>query len=325
MNSAEKYLVTGGAGFIGSHLVRRLLADGKTVRVVDNLSTGEISRLSDLRADIEFIEGDLANEEISRKATAGIAYAFHEAAIPSVQRSVQDPVGTNRANITATLNLLESSRKAGVQRLVYAASSSAYGDTPTLPKQENMRPRPLSPYALQKLAGEQYCKLYFDIYGLETVSLRYFNVFGPRQDPNSEYSAVVPKFTSKLLAGEAITVYGDGEQSRDFTYIENVVEANLLALRSPRAAGHVVNVGCGARISLNELVRILENELATKAKVHYESAKPGDVRHSLADIRRAKELLDYEPTVMIQEGLRRTIEAMKKNKGASRNRVGEIR
>ena len=311
---AEKYLVTGGGGFIGAHLVRRLLADGKNVRVVDNLSTGEILRLSDLMADIEFIEGDLADEEISQEATEGVAYVFHEAAIPSVQRSVQDPVGTNRANITATLNLLESSRKAGVRRFVYAASSSAYGDTPTLPKQESMRPRPLSPYALQKLAGEQYCKLFFDIYGLETVSLRYFNVFGPRQDPNSEYSAVVPKFTSKLLAGEAISVYGDGEQSRDFTYIENVVEANLLALRAPRAAGQVVNVGCGARISLNELVRILENELATKAKVNYESAKPGDVRHSLADIRRAKELLGYEPKVMIQEGLRRTIDAMKKNK-----------
>jgi nucleoside-diphosphate-sugar epimerase len=265
-------------------------------------------------ADIEFIEGNLADQESSRKATDGVAYVFHEAAIPSVQRSMQDPVGTNRANITATLNLLESSRKAGVRRFVYAASSSAYGDTPTLPKQENMRPRPLSPYALQKLAGEQYCKLYFDIYGLETVSLRYFNVFGPRQDPNSEYSAVVPKFISKLLVGEAISVYGDGEQSRDFTYVENVVEANLLALRSPRAPGQVVNVGCGARISLNELVRILENELGTKAKVNYESAKPGDVLHSLADIRRGKELLNYEPTVMIQEGLRRTIAAMKKNK-----------
>ena len=228
---SEKYLVTGGAGFIGSHLVRRLVAEGKTVRVVDNLSTGQVSRLADLMTAIEFVEGDLADERVSQDAVKEIDYVLHQAAVPSVQRSVQDPVSTNRANITATLNLLESCRRAGVRRLVYAASSSAYGDTEILPKHEDMPAKPLSPYALQKFVGEQYCKLYHELYGLETVSLRYFNVFGPGQDPHSEYSAVIPKFITGLLANQPITIFGDGEQSRDFTYIDNVVEANLLALQ----------------------------------------------------------------------------------------------
>ena len=232
----EKYLVTGGAGFIGSHLVRRLVAEGKTVRVVDNLSTGQVSRLADLITEIEFLEGDLADERVSQDAVNEIDCVLHQAAVPSVQRSVQDPVGTNRANITATLNLLESCRRAGVRRLVYAASSSAYGDTEILPKQEDMPANPLSPYALQKFVGEQYCKVYHTLYGLETVSLRYFNVFGPGQDPHSEYSAVIPKFITGLLANQPITIFGDGEQSRDFTFIDNVVEANLLALRGQRSA-----------------------------------------------------------------------------------------
>jgi UDP-glucose 4-epimerase len=316
---SEKYLVTGGAGFIGSHLVRRLAAEGKTVRVVDNLSTGRVSRLDDLMTAIEFVEGDLADKRVSQDAVKEIDYVLHQAAVPSVQRSVQDPVGTNRANITATLNLLESSRNARVRRLVYAASSSAYGDTEVLPKKEDMPANPLSPYALQKLAGEQYCKLYHNLYGLETVSLRYFNVFGPDQDPDSDYSAVIPKFTTKLLAAESLTVYGDGEQSRDFTYIENVVEANLLALRAKEAPGKVCNIGCGERITLKQLIQILEKITDAKARVEYAAAKPGDVRHSLADIGRAKAILQYQPKISVEEGLRRTGAAYQSGIAAQRS------
>lgn len=309
---AFNYLVTGGAGFIGSHITKRLLAEGATVRVVDNLSTGNLQRLDDVRARIDFVEGDLAERSVSDTVVNDVDYVLHQAAVPSVQRSVVDTVSTNRANITATLNLLESCRKAGVRRVVYAASSSAYGDTEVLPKTEDMPANPLSPYALQKWVGERYCKLYYDLYGLETVSLRYFNVFGPAQDPRSEYSAVIPKFTTKLLAGEAITVYGDGEQSRDFTYIDNVVEANLLALDAPAAAGQVCNIGCGERITLNRLIHLLEGMLGVKAPLTYAPPKPGDVRHSLADIGRAKTFLCYEPKVMVEEGLRRTVAAMRK-------------
>lgn len=305
----ERYLVTGGAGFIGSHIVRRLVARGEFVRVIDNLSTGLSARLDDVRDSIEFVEGDLANERVSDEVVRGIDYVLHQAAVPSVQRSVRDPIGTNRSNVTATLNILESSRKTGIRRFVYAASSSAYGDTEVLPKTEEMTPNPLSPYALQKLVGERYCKLYYDLYGLETVSLRYFNVFGPDQDPHSEYSAVIPKFITKLLATEPITVYGDGEQSRDFTYVENVVEANLLALGAIDAPGYVCNIGCGERIELNHLIRLLEEITGRKAEVAYTASKAGDVRHSLADVTLARRLLRYEPKVMVREGLRRTVEA----------------
>ena len=307
----SRYLVTGGAGFIGSHIVRRLVQDGATARVVDDLSTGQVARLDDLRGSIEFIKGDLADGQATDDVVKDVNYVLHQSAVPSVQRSVRDPVGTNRANVTATLNLLESCRKAGVRRFIYAASSSAYGDTEVLPKTEEMRPNPLSPYALQKLVGERYCKLYHDLYGLETISLRYFNVFGPDQDPHSEYSAVVPKFISALLAKEPITVYGDGEQSRDFTYIDNVVHANLLALRSAEGAGEVCNVGCGERITLNTLIRLLEEIIGMKATVNYVDPKPGDVRHSLADIGLARRLLGYEPKVGVEEGLRRTVEAFR--------------
>ena len=303
------YLVTGGAGFIGSHIVRRLVGEGELVRVVDNLSTGQSMRLKTVRGSVEFVEGDLADERVSDEVVRDVEYVLHQAAVPSVQRSVCDPIATNRANVTATLNLLESCRKAGVRRLVYAASSSAYGDTEVLPKAEEMSPNPLSPYALQKLVGERYCKLYYDLYGLETVSLRYFNVFGADQDPHSEYSAVIPKFITKLLAKEPLTIYGDGEQSRDFTYVDNVVEANLLALRAIDAVGHVCNIGCGARITLNELTMLLEEILGTKANVNYTDPRAGDVRHSLADITKARHLLGYEPKVMVQEGLRRTVQA----------------
>jgi UDP-glucose 4-epimerase len=305
----KRYLVTGGAGFIGSHIVRRLVAEGEFIRVVDNLTTGQLARLDDVRSSIEFVEGDLADKRFSDKVARGIDYVLHQAAVPSVQRSVRDPIGTNRCNVTATLNILESCRKTGVRRLIYAASSSAYGNTEVLPKAEEISPNPLSPYALQKLVGECYCKLYYDLYGLETVSLRYFNVFGPSQDPHSEYSAVIPKFITNLLAKDSLTVYGDGEQSRDFTYVDNVVEANLAAVRAVDAPGQVCNIGCGESITLNKLIKRLEEILGTKANVNYTDPKTGDVRHSLADINRARRLLGYEPKVMVKEGLRRTVQA----------------
>ena len=310
---STRFLLTGGAGFIGSHIVKRLVGEGAVVRVVDNLSTGQVARLENLRCSIEYVEADLADNLVSDEVVKDVDYVLHQAAIPSVQRSVCDPIGTNRANVTATLNLLESCRKAKVRRFVYAASSSAYGDTEVLPKSEEMPPNPLSPYALQKLAGEHYCKLYYSLYGLETVCLRYFNVFGPGQDPHSEYSAVIPKFISKLLINEPITVYGDGEQSRDFTYVENVVDANLLALQATKACGKVLNVGCGERITLNTLIQLLEEIVGVKAKVSYSAPKPGDVRQSLADINLARRLLEYEPKVMVKEGLRRTVEAFVKS------------
>ena len=298
---ADLYLITGGAGFIGSHIAKRLVSDGARVRVVDNLSTGLIERLQDCAGSIEFIRGDLADVRVSDDVVQGVDYVLHQAAIPSVQRSVADPLTTNRANITATLNLLESCRKAKVRRLAFAASSSAYGDTEVLPKTEQMPPNPLSPYALQKLVGEHYCKLYYQLYGFETVCLRYFNVFGPGQDPHSEYSAVIPRFISAMLANKPVTIYGDGEQSRDFTYVENVVEANLMALRASQAPGNVCNIGCGERITLNALARLLEEIIGTKANVQYAAAKPGDVRHSLADITLARTFLSYEPRVFVKE------------------------
>ena len=313
---AELYLVTGGAGFIGSHIAQRLVCDGAKVRVVDNLSTGLIERLQDCAGSIEFIRGDLADVRVSDDVVQGVDFALHQAAIPSVQRSIADPLGTNRANITATLNLLESCRKAKVRRLAFAASSSAYGDTEVLPKTEQMPPNPMSPYALQKLVGEHYCKLYYQLYGFETVCLRYFNVFGPGQDPHSEYSAVIPRFISAMLADKPVTIYGDGEQSRDFTYVENVVEANLMALRANQAPGNVCNIGCGERITLNALARLLEEIIGTKANVQYAAAKPGDVRHSLADITLARTFLGYEPRVFVKEGLARTVEAFARPSGS---------
>lgn len=304
---ANRYLVTGGAGFIGSHIVMRLVQDGSVVRVVDNLSTGQIQRLDRVRSAIELVQGDLADEAVAKKVVDGMDFVVHQAAVPSVQRSLSDPLGTNQANVIGTLNLLESSRRAGIRRFVYAASSSAYGDTEVLPKHEDMPPNPMSPYALQKFVGERYCKLYYELYGLETVGLRYFNVFGPGQDPHSEYSAVIPRFINYLLGNRPITIFGDGEQSRDFTFVENVVEANLLALGALNAAGKMCNIGCGERITLNQLVAHLEEELGVKAQVSHLPPKLGDVRHSLANIDRARAILNYQPRVMVQEGLRRTI------------------
>ncbi len=304
---ANRYLVTGGAGFIGSHIVMRLVNDGAMVRVVDNLSTGQIQRLDRVRSAIEWVQGDLADQSVAENVVDGMDFVVHQAAVPSVQRSLSDPLGTNQANIVGTLNLLESSRRAGIRRFVYAASSSAYGDTEVLPKHEDMPPNPMSPYALQKFVGERYCKLYYDLYGLETVGQRYFNVFGPGQDPHSEYSAVIPRFINYLLTDRPITIFGDGEQSRDFTFIENVVEANLLALGALNAAGKMCNIGCGERITLNQLVANLEEELGVKAHVSHLPPKLGDVRHSLADIERARAILNYQPRVMVKEGLRRTV------------------
>jgi nucleoside-diphosphate-sugar epimerase len=312
----DHYLVSGGAGFIGSHLVRRLVAGGGRVRVIDNLATGSRERLRDVEGRIEFIQADLADPSVCAAAVRGVDYVLHQAAIPSVQRSVKDPLATHEANVTSTLNLLDAGRHQGVRRFVYASSSSAYGDTPVLPKREDMPPDPLSPYALQKFAGERYCQLYFKLYGLETICLRYFNVFGPSQDPYSEYSAVIPKFASRLREGAPLIVYGDGEQSRDFTYVDNVVEANLLALRAARAAGSVINIGCGERITLNRLIKNLEEIFQARATVSYEPRRPGDVRDSLADINLARQLLGYEPKVAVMEGLRRTVACLTSPPGA---------
>ncbi|MBM4278767.1 MAG: SDR family oxidoreductase [Deltaproteobacteria bacterium] len=310
----SKALVTGGAGFIGSNLTEALLKMGHQVRVLDDFSTGKKENLAYNEAYpfLELVEGDIRDVTTCQKAMEGIEYVFHQAALPSVQRSVEDPLTSNAVNTGGTLNLLVAARDAGVRRLIYAASSSAYGDTPTLPKHEEMVPSPLSPYALQKFTGEVYGRLFFELYGLETISLRYFNIFGPKQDPNSIYSAVIPRFIDALVSGRPPVIYGDGEQSRDFTYIDNVVHANLLAMNAVRTQGEVVNVACGRRVSLNQLVKILQDIIGSHVSPRYEETRQGDVRHSLADIKRVKTLLNYDPKVGIEEGLRRTVEYFKK-------------
>jgi UDP-glucose 4-epimerase len=300
--------VTGGAGFIGSHLAEALVARGERVRVADSFITGHRHNLAALGHGIELVEGDLADEAVARRAVAGADYVLHQAAIPSVPRSVTDPITSHRANVDATLQILVAARDAGVKRVVYAASSSAYGDTPEMPKREDMPTNPLSPYALQKLIGEQYMQMFTALYGLETVSIRYFNVFGPRQDPSSPYSGVIALFVTTLLEGATPTITGDGEQTRDFTYVANIVDGVLLAATAPRASGEVINVATGRQISINELARTLGTVIGnSKAPVHIE-ARTGDVRHSLADITKARDLLGYEPTVDLEEGLRRTVD-----------------
>jgi len=306
-----KYLVTGGAGFIGSNLVRALLASGERVRVLDNYLTGKRENLAGLSDEyggaFEPVEGDLRDLEAVRKATAGVEYVLHQGALPSVPRSVADPVLSNEINVSGTVNLLVAARDAGVRRVVFAASSSAYGDTPELPKRESMPPRPKSPYAAQKLAGEQYLRIFHEIYGLETVSLRYFNVFGPRQDPKSTYAAVIPRFLTAVLRGEPPVVYGDGLQTRDFTYIDNVIHANLAACAAPRdACGKVVNIACGERVSLLDILEIIYGLAGTRVEPRFEPARPGDVRDSLADISLARELIGYSPKVSFSEGLAKT-------------------
>ncbi|MGB7219065.1 MAG: SDR family oxidoreductase [Vicinamibacterales bacterium] len=301
------YLVTGGAGFIGSHLAEELVRRGQRVRVVDSLITGKRRNLGHLPG-VEFIEGDLAEPRVAERAVDGITYVLHQAAIPSVPRSVKDPVTSNTANVTASLNVLVAARDAGVKRLVYAGSSSAYGDTPTLPKREDMPTNPLSPYALQKLVGEQYCQLFTRLYGFETVTIRYFNVFGPRQDPGSPYSGVISLFSTALLEGRRPTVHGDGGQTRDFTYVANVVDGVLRACEAPKASGEVINVAVGGRISLNELLRVMNAITGTSLQPVYAEPRAGDVHDSQADISRAKSLLGYSPIVGLEEGLRRTLE-----------------
>jgi nucleoside-diphosphate-sugar epimerase len=308
-------LVTGGAGFIGSHIAAALMAGGARVRVLDDLSTGHRENIEEIGGDLDFIEGSVADEALLNKVLDGVELVFHEAAIPSVPRSVEAPKQTHIASVDGTFSLLVAARDKRVRRVVYAASSSAYGDQPTLPKSEQMLPDPLSPYAVAKLVGEYYCQVFTRVYGLETVSLRYFNVFGPRQDPGSQYSGVVSRFISSLLSGEQPVIYGDGEQSRDFTYIDNVVAANLSAASSKGASGKVINVANGQRITLNELLSELK-ELTGKQDVtaDYREPRVGDVRHSLADITLAREFLGYESKVGLRDGLQRTIDWWKNSR-----------
>ncbi len=303
------YLVTGAGGFIGRSIAAALLARGESVRGIDSFITGKRANLVGLEA-MDFIEGDLTDPAVCARACAGVEIVFHEAALASVPRSVADPASTNLHCVTATLNLLVAARAAGVRRVVYAGSSSAYGDTPTLPKNEGMLPNPISPYAVAKLAGEHYMRTFARVYGMETVVLRYFNVFGPYQDPTSHYSGVLAVFCRKMLAGEQPTIYGDGEQSRDFTYIENVVHANLLAAAAPaeRVSGQMMNAATGSRITLNETFRILRELTGYAGEPAYAPARAGDIRDSLADIGLAEELLGYKPQVDFREGLRRTVE-----------------
>ena len=305
----SSYLVTGGAGFIGSSISRALLSRGDRVRVLDNFFSGKRENLADIAGDIELIEGDIRDAATVARACAGVEVVFHEAAIPSVPRSLADPISSNDVNIAGTLTVLHEAKKAGVRRLVYAASSSAYGDTPTLPKVETMSPAPLSPYAVGKLAGEHYCAVFAGAYGLETVSLRYFNVFGARQDPKSEYAAVIPRFVTAGLAGQGVTIFGDGTQSRDFCYIDNTVEANLAAASAPAAgaSGKVFNVACGAATTLNDVVGLIGKTLGKTIPVTYAERRVGDVKHSLADVSAARANLGYRGAIDFEEGLRRTI------------------
>lgn len=303
-------LVTGGAGFIGSHLVEALLGEGYRVRVVDNLATGRLSNLAHLEGRFDWIEGDLADFAVCRRAVQGVDCVFHHAAIPSVPRSVQEPLASHESGPTATINLLEAARLAGVRRFVFAASSSAYGDTVELPKHEEMLPAPLSPYAAGKLAGEHYVRVYAQTMGLDGVSLRYFNVFGPRQDPSSPYSGVISIFIKRMSAGQRPTIYGDGTQTRDFTYVANVVAANLAAIRrSEPLGGIVLNVGTGQRIRLLDLVAALNAIFGTSLQPEFQPQRPGDVRDSVASLDRIQQVLGYEPTISFEEGLRRTVEA----------------
>jgi nucleoside-diphosphate-sugar epimerase len=300
------YLVTGGAGFIGSHLAEELVRRGERVRIVDNLVTGKRQNVAHIR-NIEFLQGDLADLDVARRAVDGVDYVLHQAAIPSVPRSVQDPITSNRANIDASLNVLVAARDAGVRRVVYAGSSSAYGNTPTLPKVESMPTAPLSPYALQKLVAEQYCQMFTHLYGLETVTIRYFNVFGPRQDPSSPYSGVISLFISALCEGRRPKIYGDGGQTRDFTYVANVVDGVLRACQAERASGEVINVATGGRISLNELFRTVRDLVGATVEPVFDEPRAGDVRDSQADIGKARALLGYQPIVTFEEGLRKTV------------------
>jgi nucleoside-diphosphate-sugar epimerase len=302
------FLVTGGAGFIGSNLVEELVRRGEKVRVLDNFSTGKRENLTPYMDQIELVEGDIRSYHIVRKAVEAVDFVLHQAALPSVPRSIADPVTTNEVNVGGTLNILDAAKDAGVKRLVFASSSSIYGDNEKLPKTEDMTPRPMSPYAVAKLAGEKYCQVFFTIFGLKTVSLRYFNVFGPRQDPTSQYSAVIPKFVSMIKKGESPLIFGDGEQSRDFTFVKNVVHANLLACAEhENTAGQVFNIACGKRITLNRLVELINEALGMDVKPKYLESRAGDVKHSLANIEKAQQTFGYKSKVDFESGLKSLI------------------
>lgn len=305
---SRTYLITGGAGFIGSSIARTLVSRGDQVRIIDNLSSGKRDNLADLQDKVEFIEASILDGAALKAAMAGVEVVYHEAAMPSVPRSVAEPVPSHEANATGTLRVLEAAREAKVRRVVYAGSSSAYGETPTLPKIETMPASVLSPYAASKLAGEQYCQVWHHVYGLETVVLRYFNVFGPRQDPNSQYAAVVPKFVTAALKGEAPVIYGDGQQSRDFCFIDNVIEANLLAAEVPGVAGQVFNVACGEATTLLEVVAAVGKLLGKPLVAQHQPPRTGDIKHSLADISKAKSMLGYTASISFEEGLKRTVQ-----------------
>ncbi len=322
----DKFLVTGGAGFIGSNICRRLVEEGCFVRVVDNLLTGKKSNLADIIDKIEFIKADMGSASVARSVMKDIDVVLHHGALPSVPRSVDDPAATHKHCIDATFTLLLAARDAGIKRFVYASSSAAYGDTPTPPKAgliqsraspwpkvETMAPQPLSPYAVGKLVGEYYCSVFFNVFGLETISLRYFNVFGPYQDPTSQYAAAIPAFVTAILKDQPPTIYGDGEQSRDFTYVDNVVEANLLAARAKQTKGEVINIACGESVTVNEIIDMINEILGKDIKPIYAPARPGDVKHSLADITLAKELIGFKPIVGFKEGLRMAIDWYREN------------
>jgi len=309
----EKFLVTGGAGFIGSNICKELISQGCFVRVVDNLLTGKKSNLASVIDKIDFIQADMGDAEVAQSAMKDIDVVLHQGALPSVPRSVDDPAATHRHCVDATFTLLLVARDAGVKRFVYAASSAAYGDTPTLPKVETMTPMPLSPYAAAKLVGEYYCSVFYKVFGLETISLRYFNVFGPQQDPASQYAAAIPAFVTAILKDKPPTVYGDGEQSRDFTYIDNVVEANLLAARAKHTKGEVINVACGEAVTVNAIIALINELLGKDIKPIYSDPRPGDVKHSLADITLAMKLIGYKTKVPFKQGLQLAINWYREN------------
>jgi nucleoside-diphosphate-sugar epimerase len=309
----QKFLVTGGAGFIGSNICKILVSQDCSVRVVDNLLTGKRSNLDAVADKIDFIEADMGDQNIAHAAMKDIDVVLHQGALPSVPRSVDDPAATHKHCVDATFTLLLEARDAGVKRFVFASSSSAYGDTPTLPKVESMPPQPLSPYAVGKLVGEYYCSVFSKVFGLETISLRYFNVFGPHQDPASQYAAAIPAFVTAILKDQPPTIFGDGQQSRDFTYVENVVQANLLAARAKQTAGQVVNIACGHVVTVNEIIDMINDALDKSIKPTYVDPRPGDVKHSQADISLAQQLLGFKPAVTFKTGLAKAIDWYRKN------------
>jgi len=309
----EKFLVTGGAGFIGSNICRKLTSQGCFVRVLDNLLTGKKSNLDDILDKVEFIEADMGDEKVAHASMKDVDVVLHQGALPSVPKSIDDPAATHKHCVDATFTLLMAARDAGVKRFVYAGSSSAYGDSPTLPKVEKMPCRPLSPYAVAKLTGEYYSSVFYKVFGLETISLRYFNVFGPYQDPTSQYAAAIPAFVTSILKNEPPTIYGDGEQSRDFTYIDNVVEANLLAARSEKTEGQIVNIACGKLVTVNEIIDMINDIVGKNVKPIHTQPRPGDIKHSLADITLAEKAIGYKPVVEFRQGLESAIEWYREN------------